>query len=246
MASTNLEVEQKFVLKTPDAVRERLQKAGWVEESCIDMVDWYFDVILDEEQTYYPLIRQDCWLRYRSKQPNEGAWELKKGTQSGTKKSSRATVYEELEGEQALLKVQQLVNAFESVAVPSSLTTSAHPIHDAFAEHDIPQPPMAIAGLVPLARLGTQRSSWKHSKENGMVVDLDMTDFGHAVGEVELVCDTSTDVEAAQARLKAWIESVLDQTTVGPPPMGKLEYYISTKRPDVYQVLVEEGLLPDR
>jgi CYTH domain len=59
-------------------------------------------------------------------------------------------------------------------------------------------PPQAPPDLVPFARIVTHRSHWIHKdppnadasgRFAGLVVDLDSTDFGHAVGEVEALVE---------------------------------------------------------
>ena len=262
------EVEQKFAI--PDAtnddddVEERLKRAGMVRTSRTDMVDWYFDV----PSKNYPLLRQDCWLRFRGKTNDDstmivGQWELKRGgdrpnettttTTSSSNSSSKVTVYQEIEGKDALYESQKIIAKFherQSHNAPNRDT----PDDDAlsmYQNYSIPVPPVEIPGLTPLARIATQRSSWKATSVSlplkNLVVDLDSTDFGHSVGEVETVVDDPNQMEQAKNALQNWLIEFLGKEALkGPPPMGKLEYYLSTQRPEILEILVEAGLLPSR
>jgi thiamine-triphosphatase len=117
--------------------------------------------------------------------------------------------------------------------------------------YEIPPPPVAIPGLHTFARIVTHRSSWSLPRDDDgdvagavVVVDLDTTDFGYAVGEVERLVTKASDIEAARRDLQTWLETVLGKDALaGPPPVGKLEYYLQTQQPHVYNILVEEGLV---
>jgi thiamine-triphosphatase len=272
-------VEQKFVLNTntssnngTTAVLKRLQQAGLREHGSRHMVDWYYDIVV----AAYPLIRQDCWLRYRcgyfnadgvatssSESNTAGQWELKRGNREsasstnggsgGGTATSRATVYQELEGVEALHAVQELLADLPPHPTLESSTTADTKNLLAKDLYEIPQPPIAIPGLQAFARIITHRSSWslppKDNDNNSaavgaIVVDLDTTDFGYAVGEVERLVTNSSDIAAARRDLATWLVTVLgEEALAGPPPVGKLEYYLQTRQPHVYDILVEEGLV---
>ena len=97
-----------------------------------------------------------------------------------------------------------------------------------------------------------------------LVVDLDTTDFGYAVGEVEAVVQRPDQVPAARAAIAEFLDTLLlrlydnddeeqddenhdhgdgDQAPKA-AAVGKLEYYLQTRRPDVYQIMVEAGVVP--
>jgi hypothetical protein len=129
--------------------------------------------------------------------------------------SSGATVYEETEGIQALaLACSLLVDPTSTTRSPFVVPAGAEAASAAVEfEKDsrypipaIPSVPQSLksAGgvaacpappeLVPFARIVTHRSHWIHKdppnadapgRFAGLVVDMDSTDFGHAVGEVE-------------------------------------------------------------
>jgi hypothetical protein len=237
-----LEVEEKFdLMSSPSAVVDvegRLSTAGFVREYTVEMVDWYFDA------PTYSLALSDCWLRYRqerrtiSSRDDEGAsaahgWQLKRGNKSfkdsmnDQPSSSRATVYEETEGIQAVALVCSLLVEMESRSrtlptQPPPLTASAATDLDDDSHYPIPvippipqqhinsavdggayaSPPVSPPDLAPFARIVTRRSHWIHKDRQradasdrfaGLVVDLDATDFGHAVGEVEALVEAPAD-----------------------------------------------------
>ena len=240
------EVEQKFGIGDIEKLKERLTHAGFAESSCKEMVDWYFDV----PTSSFPLLRQDCWLRYRSVS-STAQWELKRGRPK-SETQSKATVYEEIEGNEALWQSKELIAAFVNANGQSTQQENTHQKYDNndddVDEEEIPQPPVEIDGLTPFARIATQRSTWR-SETTDWVVDLDVTtNFEHAVGEVETVVSDPALVPAAQDALQTWLEETLLQGEApkGPPPMGKLEFYLSTRRPEILEILLEAGLVPNR
>jgi adenylate cyclase class IV len=263
----NLEVERKFSLlgANLDSLSDRLRQAGLKEAGTKEMVDWYFD------RPQYPLIRQDCWLRYRttaaidgSNNDGSGTWQLKQGRKVN-QNSSGTTVYEETEGKEALKITQTLLNGC-TLTQTTTTTTTTTALFDGVFE----VPPIPISGMQPFARIATKRSSWimpnddndddgnndnsscnsnsSSSNENQhiwLTVDLDTTDFGHAIGEVEAVVTNVQDVTMAHAK----IDDLIEQLQVGGSSssdggaasiiMGKLEYYLKLKRPEILQLIME-------
>jgi len=243
------EVEQKFTIPNPKQMMEQLKETGFVEVQQIEMVDWYFDV-----PPTYPLIRQDCWLRYRTVASGNGRWELKRGNQieNGGDGKSKATVYEEIEGDQALLTCQRLItNSLQKNQRSDEKSGIENDSHHHFYEgQKVPMPPIDIPGLSPIARIVTHRSTWhplEKDDSKNLIVDLDTTDFGHAVGEVERLVTDKSQIETALQDLQAWLRDLLGEDALkGSPPMGKLECYLSTRRPEILEVLVDAGLMPAR
>eukprot|EP00977_Amphora_coffeiformis_P006620 scaffold1428_cov159-Amphora_coffeaeformis.AAC.10 len=101
-----------------------------------------------------------------------------------------------------------------------------------------------------MARIVTHRSTWHPLEKDdlkNLIVDLDATDFGHAVGEMETLVTDKSQIEAARQDLQKWLKDLLGEAALkGPPPMGKLECYLSTQRPKILEVLVDAGLMPAR
>jgi hypothetical protein len=114
----------------------------------------------------------------------------------------------------------------------------------------IPIPPRAQI-LQPFARIGSFRSTWKHTtKWEKVVVDLDGTDFGHTVGEVEVVLDHDGDEEMrhAQDLIREIIAKLNEDEDENhsEPVLGKLETYLIANRPEVYRACIESGTMKKR
>jgi len=101
---------------------------------------------------------------------------------------------------------------------------------------------------MPFAKILTQRSSWKvdeggsERKFRNLSVDLDATDYGYAVGEVEAVVKDELEVENARNEIQELIQAICngDSETKA---VGKLEYYLQAKRPEVFQICIDSGVL---
>jgi hypothetical protein len=257
--TTNLEVEQKFALldRNLEDIKAHLSQSGFKLDTVKEMVDWYFDV----EGSV--LTRHDCWLRYRQLSSSDadqtGQWELKRGqprtTQSkdetGSTESSTLTVYEEIEGAAAVTTACSVLSDFNFSPTSSSSSTTPNTASTAstsnFQDHLVPQLGVPNTGLEPFARIVTQRSSWKSTDKcnwENLAVDLDTTDFGYAVGEVERVVHRQEDVEDARTHVQALIAELCNG--VSDPAVGKLEYFLKRNRPDIYQACVESGTIPVR
>ena len=228
----SLEVEQKFQLSDAAGLESKLKSLGFQPTGNITFVDWYFD----NDENY--LSTRDCWLRCRQKS-GASQWELKRGRgHSGT------TVYEEIEGDDA---------CFEAVSV---LKKGGYKImghdHERRAEifDGFPVPKLPIQsphGLRPFCRLETTRSSWtvesSESQYVGLAVDLDATNTGHTVGEVETLCDES-EVELGKQRVQSLIEKlIVKQHASQQTAIGKLEHFLMNNRPDHYAACVASGVI---
>ena len=162
-----LEVEQKFAITDIASVQERLIEAGFTTDvTCRKTIfDWYFDV----PAANYPLLRQDCWLRYRSSTStsgnnnDDGQWELKRGTTNITaNKESKATVYQEIEGPQALLQARELIQSYLQQQQSQPPDNPNH--HD----NKYRNPLLFIDGHVSITDMRTTRANsdflWKSKK----------------------------------------------------------------------------------
>eukprot|EP00533_Pseudo-nitzschia_delicatissima_P016656 CAMPEP_0197281510 /NCGR_PEP_ID=MMETSP1432-20130617/22854_1 /TAXON_ID=44447 /ORGANISM="Pseudo-nitzschia delicatissima, Strain UNC1205" /LENGTH=276 /DNA_ID=CAMNT_0042748319 /DNA_START=49 /DNA_END=879 /DNA_ORIENTATION=- len=256
-----LEVEQKFPFLDRSRLEERLREEGFTPAKELTMVDWYFDRF-DDENLELPLVRKDHWLRYReTKDGSDGEWQLKRGN----KKSGGgggATVYEEIEGIRAVESAFSMLKQHASSRKEATETAT-------FDGYPVPVLPIEGCDVVPFARIVTHRAKWKpdpsNSKDTGvdLVVDLDMTPDGFAVGEVEAVvegedCSNIEDQEAAEAqarndravaeareRIQEFLARLLvEEGRSSRPPMGKLEQFLSQNRPQMYKACIESGVIP--
>jgi thiamine-triphosphatase len=241
----SIEVEEKFcVTDRPLAQLERqLRESGFEQSPTVEMVDWYFDT------ESYCLVQKDCWLRFREKAGTLGQWELKRGQKDH--QEGRATVYEEIEGDSAVSLASSLIqSAGTSVSVSASVSVTektATTDFQGYNNNTVPQVP-GLDSLSPFARIVTRRASWRHvSKDHrfaDLSVDLDTTDFDYAIGEVEAVVTSQEEVADARVR----IQTLLNELVGGDSPKkprGKLEHYLYRFRPQLYQRLVECGLMKE-
>lgn len=231
-----LEVEQKFCTSNLDDVVQKLSELNFEPaKNEIKFTDWYFD------HKELALCTKDCWLRYRhmSSDPEDGSWQLKKGRKG---LQSKVTVYEELEGEEAINIVKAMLSEY-SVSQGTENETCDSETMDGY---EIPSIPINIANydLKPFARIETKRSTWKkvssYSSEN-IVVDLDGTDFGYTVGEVEIIVHNDEGIEEAQKVVKGLIGDITGNEKDGAQALGKLETYLIANRPDVYDACISSG-----
>lgn len=230
-----LEVEQKFQLSQTADIETKLQSLGFVSQGTVTIVDWYFD----NDENF--LSTRDYWLRYREK-AGHGQWELKVGRgHTGT------TVYEEMECDQAC------IHAVSCLKEGGFNATDEYELTDGtFDGFDIPMFPESIGnalsyGLRPFCRLETRRSSWTVDHDEspyfGLTVDLDSTNTGHTVGEVETLCDEA-EVEAGKSRVHDLIAKICGGTYNGSnAAIGKLEHFLLMNRPWHYDMCVQSGVL---
>lgn len=230
---SSLEVEQKFQLSNAEDLEGKLKSLGFVPKGTAFIVDWYFD----REDNFLSI--RDCWLRLRQKSGKE-RWELKIGRgDQGT------TVYEEIEGDQACAVAASVL------AEGGSVATEDRNLSKTFDGFLIPHLPIEEPhGLRPFCRLETKRSSWvaesNDSTYSGLIVDLDSTNTGHTVGEVETVCRNESEVAVGKQRVEKLIAELTGNTkSDGRAAIGKLEHFLLNNRPDHYAACVASGVLQD-
>eukprot|EP00568_Trieres_chinensis_P005413 CAMPEP_0183309578 /NCGR_PEP_ID=MMETSP0160_2-20130417/25427_1 /TAXON_ID=2839 ORGANISM="Odontella Sinensis, Strain Grunow 1884" /NCGR_SAMPLE_ID=MMETSP0160_2 /ASSEMBLY_ACC=CAM_ASM_000250 /LENGTH=262 /DNA_ID=CAMNT_0025473631 /DNA_START=173 /DNA_END=961 /DNA_ORIENTATION=- len=249
-ANTEIEVEQKFVLANSgdvSSIEQKLVSLGFKRNGPeVTFTDWYFDL----PAPVWALTLRDCWLRYReytSGDQTSGVWQLKRGK---NKEKSRATVYEEIEGSNAITVALSMLGAeenIESSTATGSAADDSNTEDDTFEFGEIPSLPSGCS-LVPFARFETTRSGWTCSRGDestfqGLSVDLDGTDFGFMVGEVEALVQHENDIPGAQKQIEDLTKIIISPCDIDKPAIGKLETYLIQRRPDHFEALVEAGLM---
>eukprot|EP00550_Attheya_septentrionalis_P009308 CAMPEP_0198296956 /NCGR_PEP_ID=MMETSP1449-20131203/34694_1 /TAXON_ID=420275 /ORGANISM="Attheya septentrionalis, Strain CCMP2084" /LENGTH=284 /DNA_ID=CAMNT_0043997721 /DNA_START=155 /DNA_END=1005 /DNA_ORIENTATION=+ len=266
----NLEVEQKFLLvgyhpegsnvddkgaTNDNGIETRLTSLGFEKSGPPKtMIDWYYDL----PAPHWTLTIQDQWLRYRQVEfvmsdgetKKKACWELKIG-QRTIGNTHATTVYEEIEGDLAVHSAIKILNESSYGALD---TPTKEIITDKTTQPQFPTN-CENSSLIPFARIETLRSSWSPSSKDvnnlnfvGLSIDLDVTDFGYAVGEVEAVVHSQDDVPLARERIASLI-SMINSSNDGPQngesasstPIGKLEYFLMTAHPEHYNALHEAG-----
>lgn len=232
------EIEEKFVLSDLSMVESRLNGLGFVPSKKVEFVDWYFDTNKNE------LSLQDCWLRFRGKTNEDGEWELKRGH---AESSSDTTVYEEIVGEEAISATKEIL--LERDYELSEQHTGGC---DNFESPPLPE----FASCLPIhafCRLETKRSSWQLDAEwplrthAGLSVDLDVTDTGYSVGEVEMVVEDKDQIKDANRRVQLLIAELTEGSTpCEGPATGKLEQFLITHRNEHYEACLDAGVIKRR
>ncbi|XP_021520203.1 thiamine-triphosphatase isoform X1 [Meriones unguiculatus] len=175
MAQGLIEVERKFAPGSD--TEERLQELGAILEHQVTFRDTYYDT------SELSLMLSDHWLRQR-----EGSgWELKCPGVAAI--SGPHNEYVELTSEPAIVAQLFELLGYEEQG-PADVTAVLAPLK-----------------LQEVASFITTRSSWKLAvsgapeQEPLLRVDLDSTDFGYAVGEVEAMVHEKAEVPAALEKI---------------------------------------------
>ena len=266
-----LEIEKKFAIRDEQSAKEMEQKLaslGFIISRREEFVDYYFD--LPAPRWHFSL--QDCWFRYREKKIKimndwgwRGAWQVKRGKKeehTGARDNDGMTTYEEFQGKQAKELILAKLNALEAL----DDNTSGFDVTPPEFAYDIPH----LAGaesLVPFARLETFRTCYTTAEGefSNLKVDVDKTDFGYMVGEVEavLTADGTNDKEqviAAKEKIRQLVDLISecdnesDNASMAAmagsgerisilPVLGKLEYYLINHSREHYDACVKAGIL---
>lgn len=250
------EVEEKFSISELDMniLENKLGGLGFEKKGdAIEFMDWYFDL----PDPDWILSISDNWLRYRellgpiTKQDDtserNGSWQIKCGKVIQNNNSG-TTVYEELEGDEAIdLATSMIRDKSNNVNnLPMKIVENTM---DGFL---IPSLPKDVdCNLIPFARIKTTRSSWVLNDVNyasPLSVDLDCTDYGYLVGEVELVVDREEDIDVAQQLIKRTIEQITDTTydERKATALGKLELYMIRNRKEHFEECVRHGSIENK
>ncbi|KAM7311466.1 putative thiamine-triphosphatase [Ixodes scapularis] len=182
MACRNLsrghrEVERKF--RAPCDIEDRLVRIGAVLGSRTQFTDRYYDT---QDNV---LALNDHWLRIRGGASDH--WELKYRKHNDTPSNDSAvTIYNEETGEANILTIVK------------KLLPERSPVGEAVTLKDF----VSEGLLREFACIQTWRSSYKTSGRS--VVDLDQTDWGYRVAEIEvLLQEADCDAQGKDAMEKA-------------------------------------------
>lgn len=179
-------------------------------------------------------------------------WQLKRGRSDGVQSTS-TTVYEEIEGMEA---INIAVSAIGEVITPSLGNLDPEPQSPMFDGYKIPPLPLTDKphNLVPFCKLETVRTSWERRTKDWtdqdeydhvIQVDLDTTNTGYAVGEVEIVVNTNEEIPNATSKVRMVIGQILQGYDVDAdtPPIGKLEHFLQNHRPWHYDACLKSGVM---
>lgn len=97
---------------------------------------------------------------------------------------------------------------------------------------------LALAGYKSFVVMKTIRRKYKNGD---FTIDLDTTDYGYNLAEVELMIEENGDKQAAEKRILDFVRGLgLNPEGKG---KGKLIDYIKRFRPEHYKILVEAGVI---
>ena len=227
-------------------------------------------------------VKYNHWFRYRElhtedgdESDKKGAFQLKRPPVYAAKKkdgnnkdeenndettiSQNLTIYEELTNELAIQAVQSILH-LEDANEESSRNKGDPEVESAVKIPKVLQK----YNLVPFASFETRRSSWtlaRSSKDkhisrtqpiNDLKVDIDGTDFGYMIGEVEIIVRDESEINEAKDHIQKLIlelTSINDDTnndtkSIGKteaPAYGKLETFMMEHCPEHYHACVKSG-----
>jgi len=97
---------------------------------------------------------------------------------------------------------------------------------------------LAESQITPFAIIKSNRRTFNCPP---FTIDLDITDFGYSIGEVELVVNHNLEVPDATERIHSFISNVLGYPVGG--VRGKVLEFLRLEKPLHYQKLVDCGLI---
>uniref|UniRef100_A0A1A7XNP1 Thiamine triphosphatase n=1 Tax=Iconisemion striatum TaxID=60296 RepID=A0A1A7XNP1_9TELE len=219
----SVEVERKFLFS--DETLKTLENIG----VCVgqhQFHDQYYDT------PEFELTLRDMWLRKR-----KGCWELKcpTATSSGTK---------ELSGEQsvaaALCTHYREINNLPEVyqRVKEVLKGENGETEETPSQGDDSW--LSRLNLVCFAEYMTTRRSFTLG-DGGVQIDLDQADFGHHVGEIEVLVPEGGDVQSAQEKIT---ETAFKLGLTGDKRVeGKMNVFLKRYRPEQYEKLLRAHVM---
>lgn len=93
------------------------------------------------------------------------------------------------------------------------------------------------AEYVSFLEIRSERRSYRNGPFR---IDLDTTDYGYQIAEIELMIEEKADRSAARKQITDFAESLGIDTS---PVRGKILEYLFRYRPEHYQALVEAGVI---
>ncbi len=96
-------------------------------------------------------------------------------------------------------------------------------------------------GYDSFCKLETTRKKYQYQD---LTIDLDSTDFGYQIGEIEIVVHSKEDIATAEAKIHQFARDLGLNIRSGVP--GKVLTYLQQFRADHYQALRVSGLLASK
>ncbi|MEK7648701.1 MAG: CYTH domain-containing protein [Patescibacteria group bacterium] len=106
------------------------------------------------------------------------------------------------------------------------------PAHKTFKED------LEYSGYRSIGTITTHRKAWR---KEGFGIDIDYTDTGYSVGEIELLVEDSEGLEEASRKIVVFAQK--HQLTLT-PVRGKFAEHIRVHNPEHFQLLIDVGVFP--
>lgn len=174
-----IEIERKFVFT--DNTIAQLLKAGARLVKEMELTDEYYDT--DD----FKMTLADFWLRRRN-----GKWQLKcpvAGHSSGIGSHSYGSVYREVDNVDEILELLRPL-----LTATSTLTNNKNLVNY-----------LGLSRCSIFAEIRTCRSSYDL---DGFSVDLDCTDSGYQLAEIEVMVPDESHIPEANRRIKSFAEKI--------------------------------------
>ena len=186
----NIEVERKFLV--PDNYHDRLISHGFRLEQEFDevLVDKYFDT------HKHHLLKEDFWLRQRN-----GDWELKYPVGTRSRDGKGSTIYHETSCvDDIMLKIQPILEMAGTFLKLLIFYKKNRYIGIEFLILDKSFIDLINEKILePFAHLETRRKNYNKDDLN---VVIDATDWGHIVGEIEVMVTDQQQIAEASKRIE--------------------------------------------
>nr|CAG8463320.1 11350_t:CDS:1 [Entrophospora candida] len=183
----------------------------------------FTDVYYDDDDKNYPLSTQDIWLRER-----DGKWECK----------TPMNLTPSMDSYHELVTHQEIDKYLNKKLTPSSSSND----DDFSSRISFKNRIINRYGLNEFCRITTTRKHYFVDEE--FTLDLDTTDFGHHIGELELVVGNEEDVPKAEFRIAQFLKKhdwFFDTTSE--VVMGKLTAYIMKFNRKQWKCMEKSGIL---
>ncbi|KAG9306555.1 hypothetical protein G9A89_004752 [Geosiphon pyriformis] len=186
----------------------------------IILANSFIDIYYDNHSKDYPLTTRDIWLRQRDEK-----WECKTPTNLTPSMDS----YHELE------TIDSVTEYLENILNPGNSSISL-PREDQFKEFLLEK-----YNLTPFCEIQTFRKHYIINNE--FTLDLDTADFGHHVGEIELVVESPEKVQEAERRIAIFMKEHEWFFETSGLVLGKLSRYIGMFNPNQWECMKKSGVL---
>jgi hypothetical protein len=204
----HFEVERKFSLDPSKIILLETNRGKKPFDNVVFLFEKLFiDVYYDNHSANYPLTTNDIWLRQR-----DDKWECK----IPVNLTSSMDSYNEL-------KDTNVIKEFLDKKLNNNEAINNIYEYKKFKEFLFNNYNLEI--LEPFCTISTQRRSYLLNKEFTMV--LDAADFGHSVGEIELIVESQDKIQDAEKRIASFMKEHCWFFETEGIVMGKLLVYIS-------------------